>query len=220
MGTLGNRLTTLLKKHQIKSCDLAKQLGISKQTISLICHEKIRNPRKIHEIAELLGVSYNWLLFGDHEETPEENNYGLVLNKYHKIPLITSLNISKNYLIDNKLHIEITNNNFELTSDPDYQSLFAMRGENNAMQLRFGSTPTLIFHTNLEPRSGDFVICYLPDKDLFVYRDLEIKNNKKILVPLDPHIYNKLIVRKQDIIVAVLHELRQKRGPHGFLPAS
>ncbi len=215
MDTIGKRLTHLLKTNHIKLHDLANQIGVSKQTISLICNDKIQKPRKLDEIADIFAVSYRWLAFGDESEGVGKNYEGLILNKYRKIPVITST-ISKELMVNDKLNVTSLNYSgaFELTSSPDFKLLFAMRTTNNALQLRFGHS-TLIFHTELEPVSGDFVICYLPDKDLFVYRDLEIKDHKRILVPLDKHIYNTLTMRKQDKIVAVLYEVHQQRSPDG-----
>ncbi|MBV9576136.1 MAG: hypothetical protein JO149_05900, partial [Gammaproteobacteria bacterium] len=79
------------------------------------------------------------------------------------------------------------------------------------LKFRFGDNCTLIFHTELQPRSGDFVIAYLPSKELFVYRDLEIEKDKKMLVPVDEDIYKSISLKKEDIIVAVLYEKRIKR---------
>ena len=214
MDTIGKRLSYLLKTHRIKLQDLADQLDVSKQTISLICSDKIQKPRKLDEIADILEVSYHWLAFGG-DENNNKNHEGLILNKFHKIPLITSAaDLNLKMFSEKELNIDRASHTFVLTEETEHTDLFAIKSVNNALGLRFGNS-ILIFKTTIEPVSGDFVICYLPDKELFVYRDLEIINHKKILVPLDKHIYNTLTVRKQDIIVAVLYEIRQKRNKKG-----
>jgi SOS-response transcriptional repressor LexA len=114
-------------------------------------------------------------------------------------------------LIDGKLFLDNVTDDYEITHDSDYKYLFTLKSTNNSLKFRFGSNCTLIFHTNLEPISGDFVIAYLPDKELFVYRDLEIKDGKKILNPADQDIYKKIILKKTDFLVAVLYEKRIKR---------
>ncbi|MCD6048584.1 MAG: Helix-turn-helix domain [Gammaproteobacteria bacterium] len=214
LNTVGKRLVYLLRSHNITLQQLAHQLNVSKQTISLICNDKISKPRKLDEIADILEVSYRWLAFGEDDDGGAKNFDGLILNRYRKIPFISNADLNKEMILDKKLTIPLKSNNFELTSDPEYKHLFALKATNNALQIKFGQA-NLIFHTNLEPVSGDFVICYLPDKDLFVYRDLEIRGNKKILIPLDKHIYNTLTLRKTDIIVAVLYQIHQQRNEHG-----
>jgi hypothetical protein len=141
----------------------------------------------------------------------DSENSSLVLNKFRKIPVFTTRMLDKSLLVDNKLVLNAITPEYELTADSDYRCLFAMTSTNNAMKIRFGASSTLIFHTEIQAHDGDFVLVYLPEKDLFIYRDLKIQKNKKLLIPLDDDLYKPLEIQDGDLIVAVLYEKRVKR---------
>lgn len=170
-----------------------------------------KNTNLLPEIGKYFGVSANWLKNGS-----ESNDGELVLmeeaiyNRFHKIPLLH--NLSTSMLHNNKLNLNIDYDSFELTKDPEHENLFALVTTNNSLKFKFGHNTTLIFHTNLNPTAGDFVVAYLMEKDLFIYRDLIIENGKKTLVPIDPDLYKKIHVDEMGcLIVAVLYEKRTKR---------
>ncbi|OGT26358.1 MAG: hypothetical protein A3I77_08555 [Gammaproteobacteria bacterium RIFCSPLOWO2_02_FULL_42_14] len=212
MKTIGERLTHLLQHHHMTQQMLADKIKVTKQTVSQLCANKIYHSKTVYPIAKFFGVDLDWLVSGKSTtEITEHNNSTLVLNKFHKIPVFTTRMLEKSLLKENQLTLTATTPEYELTDDPDHAHLFAMTSTNNAMKIRFGTTSTLIFHTRLQAHDGDFVIVYLPDKDLFIYRDLTIEKNKKLLIPLDDDLYKPLAVQPNDLIVAVLYEKRIKR---------
>lgn len=212
MKTVGERLAHLLQTHHVTQQTLASKVKVTKQTISQLCADKIYNSKAIYPIAKYFGVELDWLLTGKsmHSDITTDN-MGLVLNKFHQIPVFTTRMLDKSLLVNNQLSLTMATPEYELTADPHYQYLFAMTSTNNAMKIRFGVSSTLIFHTHLQPHDGDFVIVYLPEKDLFIYRDLKIEKNKKLLIPLDDDLYKPLAMQQDDFIVAVLYEKRVKR---------
>lgn len=212
MNTVGKRLNHLLQTHHVTQQVLAAKVKVTKQTISQLCADKIYNSKAIFPIAKYFGVDLDWLLTGK-SLTGEAgiDNAALVLNKFHHIPVFTTRMLDKSLLQNGQLILNTNTPEYELTADPDYHYLFAMTSTNNAMKIRFGATSTLLFHTNLQAHDGDFVIVYLPEKDLFIYRDLKIEKNKKLLIPLDDDLYKPLAIQPDDLIVAVLYEKRVKR---------
>lgn len=64
LGTLGDRIQHLLKQQGLSVAYLAKQLGLSRQS----CYKWLRNnqisDKNLYRVAELLGVSPQWLKFG------------------------------------------------------------------------------------------------------------------------------------------------------------
>lgn len=212
MKTVGERLTHLLHTHHVTQQDLADKVKVTKQTISQLCADKIYNSKAVYPIAKYFGVDLDWLLTGKSAAGEVgADGVGLILNKFHYIPVFTTRMLDKSLLHNHRLVLKTNTPEYELTTDPDYAYLFAMTSTNNAMKIRFGATSTLIFHTHLQPHDGDFVIVYLPEKDLFVYRDLKVEKNKKLLIPLDDDLYKPLALQSDDLIVAVLYEKRVKR---------
>jgi len=64
LGTLGDRIQHLLKQQGLSVSHLARQLGLSRQS----CYKWLRNnqisDKNLYRVAELLGVSPQWLKFG------------------------------------------------------------------------------------------------------------------------------------------------------------
>jgi len=212
MKTVADRVNYLLQTHHMTQQELAEKVKVTKQTISQLCADKIYHSKALLPIAKFFGVNIDWLISGKATDTEiSADNQVLVLDKFHKIPLFTTRMLEKSLLVNNELILRSNQSEYELTDDPDHPYLFAMTSTNNAMKIRFGAQSTLIFHTRLQPHDGDFVIVYLPEKDLFIYRDLKIEKSKKLLIPLDDDLYKPLVVQAEDLIVAVLYEKRVKR---------
>ncbi|MCX7120703.1 MAG: helix-turn-helix transcriptional regulator [Gammaproteobacteria bacterium] len=179
MKTIGGRLNHLLRSNNVTQQELADKVKVTKQTISQLCADKIYNSKAVFPITKYFGVDLDWLLTGKSStgQIDLENNL-MILNKFHRIPVFTTRMLDKSLLINNKLMLNTITPEYELTDDSEYHRLFAMTSTNNAMKIRFGLSSTLIFHTNLQVHDGDFVIVYLPEKDLFIYRDLKIEKIK------------------------------------------
>lgn len=205
------RLRYLLRERGITQTQLAQKLKVSNQIISMLCAEKRENSKLWPEIAKYFGIELNWLMHGT---TNNEQDLMLieatVYSRFYKIPLFDTLgsNILKNMRID----LETETEHFELTRDHEHQYLFAMGTTNNALKFKFGNNTILLFHTQLEPVIGDFVVAYLPQKELFIYRDIGIKNERLTFLPIDSDLYKELYIDEiNPIIMAVLYEKRIKR---------
>lgn len=211
MISIGERLKYLLNERRMTQKDLAEELKVSSQIISMICSGARRNSKLLPSIAKCFGVDTNWLKNGQNQDdwdiTPKDSS---VYMKFRKIPLFNKLN--KSMLHGNHLVPPLNYENYELVKQDDYKNLFAMETTNNSLQFKFGEDTTLIFSTDLPPTVGDFVVAYLKSKNLFVYRDLTIKNGKSILIPIDKDLYKEIQIDETDcFIVAVLYEKRIRR---------
>ncbi|MDX1901964.1 MAG: helix-turn-helix domain-containing protein [Gammaproteobacteria bacterium] len=213
MQELAEKLSHLLRANQLSQNDLAEKIGVSKQVINSLCSGKVKNSKALYPIAKYFKVEYDWLTNKINEESisPEQNGDILVLDKFHKIPLLSTRVLNTQLLHNGKLKLDDVMDDFELTNDPEYQNLFALLSTNNSLKFRFGDNCLLIFHTSLAPANHDFVIAHLAEKELFVYRDLIIHNQKKTLIPVDEDIYKPITMKDHDKIVAVLYEKRIKR---------
>jgi transcriptional regulator with XRE-family HTH domain len=211
MTSIGERLKYLLSERNMTQKELAKALNVSSQMISMLCSGARTNSKLLPLIAKSFGVDINWLKNGQNQNdsnlTPKDIS---VYTNFHKIPLFNKLN--KGMLNGSRLVTPLNYENYELVKQDDFKNLFAMETTNNSLQFKFGEETTLIFNTSLKPAIGDFVVAYLKSKNLFVYRDLTIKNGKLVLVPIDHDLYKEIYIDETDcFIVAVLYEKRIRR---------
>ena len=211
MNSSAERLKYLLQERGIGQSDLAKAIKTSNQLINMLCLGKRKTSKLWPDIAKYFGVELNWLLTGSVEGDSEWQFAEIAAyNRFYKIPLFHSL--SSNMLEGMSLKLNNYDQDFEFTRDPEHVNLFAIASTNNALKFKFGNNAILIFHKNLEPAIGDFVVVYIPSKELFIYRDLTIENGKLALLPIDSDLYKKLYLDEiGGFIVAVLYEKRIKR---------
>ncbi|NJA85950.1 helix-turn-helix transcriptional regulator [Escherichia coli] len=64
MKTLAERLKSERKKAGMSQAQLAEKIGLSQQSVAKIENGETQQPRKIKEIAKVLGVSQKWLQLG------------------------------------------------------------------------------------------------------------------------------------------------------------
>ncbi len=214
MSAISDKINHLLRMHSVSQNELAEKIGVSRQVISTLCNGKVKNSKALYPISKFFNVEFNWLsngIINTQQANTDSQNDILVLDKFHKIPLLTTRLLDKKFLINGKLCLDGISDEYEITNDSAFKSLFTLSTTNNSLKFRFGDKSTLIFHTELEPISGDFIIAYLPEKELFVYRDLEINNGSSTLIPIDPEIYMPISLKKSHVIVAVLYEERIKK---------
>ncbi|WP_317472102.1 helix-turn-helix transcriptional regulator, partial [Cronobacter sakazakii] len=65
MGTLAERLKKAREKAGLSQLQLAEQVGLTQQSIAKIENGVTEQPRKIKQLALALGVTANWLQYGD-----------------------------------------------------------------------------------------------------------------------------------------------------------
>lgn len=64
MKTLAERLKSEREKAGMSQAQLAEKIGLSQQSVAKIENGETQQPRKIKEIAKVLGVSQKWLQLG------------------------------------------------------------------------------------------------------------------------------------------------------------
>ncbi len=74
--TLGEKITEARKKKGMSQIDLADAMSVSRQSVSK-WETGESNPEisKLSQLAEILGVSLDWLLSNDEEESKQSNSY-------------------------------------------------------------------------------------------------------------------------------------------------
>lgn len=72
MNTLAERLSYALERRNMDQADLARAVEVSPTTITKIMSGETKRSRKLPEIAAVLRISEQWLLFGDESNVTEE----------------------------------------------------------------------------------------------------------------------------------------------------
>lgn len=80
MNTLADRIRITREKAGLSQQQLAEKVGVSQQAVAKIERGDTIQPRKIKQLALCLGVSVNWLQYGDVEENAEES--GLIVKEW------------------------------------------------------------------------------------------------------------------------------------------
>jgi transcriptional regulator with XRE-family HTH domain len=70
MSHFSDRLEVSLKHNKLQSKDLAKLIGIAKQTITAMKAGKVAGKKHLPAIALALGVDLDWLVMGDETKKP------------------------------------------------------------------------------------------------------------------------------------------------------
>ncbi|WP_439239088.1 S24 family peptidase [Lonepinella sp. BR2919] len=72
MKTLAERLRYLLNINGLTEDEFAKKVNVSQQAINYVLNGKTREPKKIYEMANALGVGVEWLKTGQGDYQPEQ----------------------------------------------------------------------------------------------------------------------------------------------------
>lgn len=64
-NTLADRLRSIMAKKNISQEELANSVGVSQAAISKLYRGEAKSSKRLATIAEVLGVSEQWLMFGD-----------------------------------------------------------------------------------------------------------------------------------------------------------
>lgn len=65
MNTLAERMASKMTELNLTQATLAERIFLSQPALQKILAGKVRQPRRILEIAKQLNVSPGWLMFGD-----------------------------------------------------------------------------------------------------------------------------------------------------------
>lgn len=74
MSSLAERTKISREKIELSQQQLADKVGVSQQSIAKIENGETLQPRKIKQLADALGVTVNWLQFGDLDGNGQDTN--------------------------------------------------------------------------------------------------------------------------------------------------
>lgn len=190
-NTLSHRLRKALNIINISQSELARMIGVKPQVIQYLCQQNIKSSRFTYLIAEALGISHAWLAAGvEPMFFPEE-----IENTHYRIPLI-----SFDHLVDYIEHRKADIPNIKYIHSDVGPNNFATAVHDNSMEPRFDRGTILIIETKKEYLHDDFVIAKMAKHNIYVFRQLHIEDNKRVLVPFNREMYKEIVLNDEDVI--------------------
>lgn len=177
---LGDRIKQARKHFKMTEKSLAEKIGITQQAIHVIERDNIKS-KYLVEIADVLDVSINWLLFGGQslQDEIESRNKRIA----QKISIIGKWCDMKN--IDKAIEKSVMKHVVDIEDNVD----FALYVQDNSMTssnpgVSFPEKSLIFIKRNVEIKSGDYVIAWIDNDETPIFRQY-IESGKKYLVPLN-----------------------------------
>lgn len=154
MGTLGTRLRTLRKQRKLTQGQLGKTLGVSDVTVGYWERDlNVPGGKSLTKLAQYLGVSEGFLLFGHEEDT----NVGPAPVTAQQIPIISYVQAGAWSPECDARNLDGTVD-YILTSEFHSNSTFALKVKGKSMEPDFVEGDVIIVDPELHPGPGDFVV--------------------------------------------------------------
>jgi len=207
--TLASRFELARKRKGLSQEELGDLVGMSQGGIGAIEEGRSKIPRKLVELASVLDVDPNWLLFGDSSQeliklvySPDQG----FRPKSGVIPVLSSIQILK-YFRDKETELAYEE---VIAISGDFEAdCIAMRVETEAMESSIPQKDTfennciIVIKPSLEPKNGDYVVATLDEYDEdIVFRKLVIEGGKKYLKPLNTS-YESFVLTEKGAILGV-----------------
>ena len=198
---LSERLAHALNSLSTSQSELARQIGVKPQVIQYLCANKVNKSKFTYSIADALGINGTWLATGNGTMLYEDDPAYQLLQEQQKIPLVewTQLN---NHLPDTQPTQWI------LTSTQHSIKTFAVKMNDKSMWPRFDQNTLLIVDPSQMPTDQAFVLVYIAQQREVVLRELLIKENGKMLIPMNSALYKEIELTPKDKILGLLIEAR------------
>jgi transcriptional regulator with XRE-family HTH domain len=196
---LAKILKKLLFEKDMKVTDLARKLDIPQPTIHRLVSGKSTRPYKssLEPIANYFSITVDQLLGEDDSQEPST----------FPTKEVTSIPIYQWEVLPNQQSAPpiqtITANN---TSD----KAFALVMPDTSMEPIFPKSSILIFDPEMPAKDRSYVLAFIKESSLSIFRQLLIDADHKYLKPLNPDLsdFKMRLLDKDDIIIASLIESR------------
>lgn len=195
-NTLSYRLITSLRHLNMSQSELARRVGMKPQIIQYLCSKNVQNSKFTFELAEALGVDFTWLSTGCGTMFAAQES-----KKDIKIPLLTWTALPNLF---NTAQIYTHAGDyiyFNAVADGDY---FALKMDDSSMEPRFAKNTVLIFDRLEIPRHGDFVLAWIKQLNIWLFREYFEQSGSKELMPLNKTLYKEVLISNGDYINGVL----------------
>ena len=204
LNTLSDRLNYAIKITGVTQAELARQISIKPQVIHYLCSSKAKSSRFTFELAHALGVNTEWLATGNGVMLLKDDSEHVLLTSQKKLAVLSWEQLKEKIKYDK---IDLSDHkDWVLVSNSVTQDGFALKLYDKSMWPRFDVNTLVVIDPHRTPKEGDFVICYLKEKDDLIFREISPTAHK--LRPLNADMFKEIMLDKDDQICGVLVEAR------------
>jgi len=201
-STIAQRIREARLLRQLDQSDLAAKIDIATRTVQRWEKgEQVPDSNYLMRIAKATGVAAHWLLSGEGEMLPTDQQKMKVIplptNRYKKVdlvslPLLASVPagaLSQRFNSDQA-------ERFITIDDVRDPNAFALEVKGNSMAPRIENGDIIVVTPKLEVRNGDICVVRVDEED--TVKRVKIDEQFVHLIPLNPE-YEPMIVRKKDV---------------------
>lgn len=203
---LSERLRFALKVLGISQTELAKRIDVKPQVIQYLCSGNSKKTKFMFDIAEALKIDVAWLATGN-GKSPSNSAY---ISNEKAIPILTFNQIKEWKINQNEIDFNKTTK-IPIQDDINANS-FAISLNDQSMAPRFSIDTIIIIDPTVDiyqtQQNSRFVLAYLYDEDFFVFRQLDIANDVKTLIPINTNLYKNTFLTDNDHILGICKEAR------------
>jgi repressor LexA len=201
-STIAQRIREARLSKQLDQSDLAAKIDIATRTIQRWEKgDQVPDSNYLMRIAKATGVAARWLLSGEGEMIPTDEQKMKVIplptSRYKKVdlvslPLLASVPAGA---LSQRFHSDQAER-FITVDDVRDPNAFALEVKGNSMAPRIENGDIIVVTPKLEVRSGDICVVRVDEED--TVKRIKIDEQFVHLIPLNPE-YEPMVVRKKDV---------------------
>lgn len=210
METLSERLIFALQELKVSQAELARKLKVKPQVVNFLCKSKTLKSKLTYDIADILGVSGEWLARGSGSLKENEKPDIKLINAHNKVPILDKLCLRKmiNANIFSFTYEERDGVDFLLTVTDVGTKGFAIKQCDKSMYPRFDEDTMLIINSDKYPKHHEFALVYIESINDIILRQINYEESNIILNPLNHNMFKEINLSKVDLIIGTLVEAR------------
>lgn len=199
-----DRLRYALYLTRTNQAELSRSTTIPPQTINKLCKDRsLKRSGYTFDIANALGISVQWLATGQGDIFQKSIKSEHVFN----IAIFTDEEIKQS--IENSLPFDqLRSGNFTISTVGE--NCFGYLLKDSSMSPRFVEGTILIFDPTPKDFNERYVLAYLAEDKLILFRKFTNVDGQAILEPSNLKFFNTVIFSEKDLILGTLVETRWK----------
>jgi len=206
-NTLSGRLSYALRVCNMSQAELARRVGIKQQSVQYLCSNKAEKSKYSDSFAKALEISSTWLLTGrGHMNNENDPSYRFIHSKT-PLPILSEEEIISIHVNHSGAQSDYENQVFVDVAIA--KNAFAMYLKDQSMYPKFEKNSLLVISTDFNDNdNNDYVLAYIKEFNVIVFRELKIEGDDKYLTPMNQIVYKSLLLSKEDIVLGRLKEIR------------
>lgn len=198
--TIGDILQELLHRNRLTESELARKIKVPRATINRLVSGRTPDPRisTLEAIAAYFEISVDQLL-GKQALEADQQHQTQSATKITQIPILDI-----NQTLDWEQQTKNPNQSNTISSQTGQ---FAVKVTGEAMWPQFSEGTLLIIDTKKEPKNRDFVLVYIRNDDVVLFRKLLSDSSLRYVEAINKQ-FPTINLNSRDLIVGVVVESR------------